>query len=83
MLTIFRDLLKISENPTTLFHFQRIVTSQYYIKNQQFNADFVQVNNLIFGPYNVSNTGAVKLAAFVRVFAQKVTTLPRPCALTC
>ena len=32
---------------------------------------------------NASNTGAVKLAAFVRVFAQKVTALPRPRALTC
>ena len=32
---------------------------------------------------NASNTGVVKLAAFLCVFAQKVTALPRPSALTC
>ncbi|WP_232525330.1 hypothetical protein, partial [Motilimonas pumila] len=32
---------------------------------------------------NASNTGVVKLAAFVRLFAQKMTALPRPRALTC
>jgi len=37
----------------------------------------------VFFGLNVSNTGAVKLAAFVRVFARKVTGLPRLRALTC
>jgi hypothetical protein len=32
---------------------------------------------------NASNTGVVKLAAFVRIFAQKVAASPRPRALTC
>jgi hypothetical protein len=36
-----------------------------------------------FYSLNASNTGVVKLAAFVRVFAQKVTALPRPRALNC
>jgi hypothetical protein len=32
---------------------------------------------------NASNTGVVKLADFVRIFAQKMTALPHPRALTC
>jgi hypothetical protein len=38
---------------------------------------------LILQKHNASNTGVVKLADFVRVFAQKVTALRRPRALTC
>jgi len=34
------------------------------------------------GP-NATNTSAVEMAAFLRVFTQKITALPRLCALTC
>jgi hypothetical protein len=42
----------------------------------------VKASQIFLEKSNASNTGVVKLAAFVR-FAQKVTALPRPRDLTC